>query len=68
VATIVGLVEAKGILSRSELVGAMGSATFLHPKARPQDQGWCQGYIGGAIRGGFLKIMDAEPTAPMAAN
>jgi hypothetical protein len=68
VATIVGLVEAKGTVSRSELVGAMGAATFMHRKARPQDQGWCQGYIAGAIRGGFLKIIDPESTAPMAAN
>jgi hypothetical protein len=45
IATIVDLVEAKGATSRVELVAAMGSATFLHRKARPQDQGWCQGYI-----------------------
>jgi hypothetical protein len=62
VATVVGLVEAKGTVSRSELVGAMGSATFLHRKARPQDQGWCQGYIAGAIRGGFLKIAESSST------
>jgi hypothetical protein len=68
VATIVGLVEAKGTLSRSELVDAMGSATFMHRKARPQNQGWCQGYIAGAIRGGFLKIADAEPTTPITAS
>jgi hypothetical protein len=62
VATIVELVAAKGILSRSELVDAMGSATFLHRKAHPQDQGWCQGYIAGAIRGGFLKIAECSST------
>ena len=56
VATIVGLVEAQGIMLRAELLAAMAATTFASSKAKPQDSYWCQGYISGAIRNGFLAI------------
>lgn len=57
-AAIVALVPKDGQLSRGELLSRMALASFSHPKARPQDEGWCQGYIAGAIRNGFLAVAD----------
>ena len=54
VAVIVGLVAERGSVTRSELVDAMASVAFPHPKARPTDKSWCQGYVAGAIRNNFL--------------
>ena len=34
-----------------------------HPKARPADKEWCQGYVAGAIRNGFLAVADADAPA-----
>lgn len=58
VATIVALVAELGTVSRASLVAAMGRAAFAHPKAKPQDAAWCQGYIAGALRDGFLALAD----------
>jgi hypothetical protein len=59
--TIVGLVEAKGTISRADLLKLMSETAFTQPKAKPQDQGWCQGYVAGAIRNGFLTVIDEAP-------
>jgi hypothetical protein len=59
--TIIGLVEAKGTISRAELLKLMAETPFPQPKAKPQDQGWCQGYVAGAIRNGFLTVVDEAP-------
>jgi hypothetical protein len=56
VAVIVGLVSAKGTVSRATLIDAMAGAAFPHPKAQPSDRSWCQGYVAGAIRNGFLAV------------
>lgn len=64
---IVTIVAEREGISRSELVDAMASATFPHAKARPADKGWCQGYVAGAIRNGFLILLDqsaAKADAP----
>ena len=53
---IVSLVEGRGEVSRAELIDAMRSAEFANPKARPTDRGWCQGYVAGCIRDGFLRV------------
>jgi len=58
VAVIVGLVAERGSVTRSELVDAMASVAFPHPKAQPGDKSWCQGYVAGAIRNGFLSASD----------
>jgi hypothetical protein len=63
VATIVGLVADRGEVSRGELLDLMGTASFPHPKAQPSDRSWCQGYVAGAIRNGFLAVVEAAPTA-----
>lgn len=55
-ATIVALVGEGGEISRGELLSRMATASFPHPKARAQDESWCQGYIAGAIRNGFLAL------------
>lgn len=60
-ATIVGLVEQKGTVSRAELLKLITETTFPQPKAKPQDQGWCQGYVAGAIRNGFLMVVGQAP-------
>lgn len=54
VATIVGLVAERGTVARGELLALIGDTTFGNSKARPQDRGWCQGYVQGAVRDGFL--------------
>jgi hypothetical protein len=56
VATIVGLVAERGTVARAELLGLIGSTTFGNSKARPEDRGWCQGYVQGAVRDGFLAV------------
>ena len=61
-ATIVGIVAERVQIGRAELIGLMGQATFPHRKALPTDKGWCQGYVAGAIRNGFLAVA-AEPFA-----
>ena len=56
VGTIVGLVAAAGTMSRGDLLDAMAKTAFPHAKARPADRGWCQGYVAGALRDGFLAV------------
>jgi hypothetical protein len=56
-ATIVALAADRGELTRGELIDLMASADFPHPKARPADRSWCQGYVSGAIRNGFLAVV-----------
>lgn len=56
VATIVGLVAERGTVKRGALVDAMGETAFPHAKARPSDRNWCQGYVAGALRDGYLAI------------
>ena len=68
VAVIVGLVAGRGgSVGRAELVAAMAGADFPHGKARPDDKGWCQGYVAGAVRNGFLALAEAEPAVAEAA-
>lgn len=67
-ATIVGLLGDSENVSRAELLDLMASATFPHPKAQPKDKGWCQGYVAGLIRSGFLTVIEQTPAlAPKAA-
>lgn len=62
VAIIVGLVAVQGTMSRGDLVAAMATATFPQAKARPTDRAWCQGYVAGALRDGFLTpSVEASP-------
>lgn len=61
VSVIVSLVAELGTVSRAALVAAMGQAAFANAKAKPQDAGWCQGYIAGALRDGFLAVADTIP-------
>lgn len=64
-AVILNLVAGSGRMSRGELVVALATATFPHPKARPGDKGWCQGYIAGALRNGFLAVAEQATVAPV---
>jgi hypothetical protein len=59
VAVIASIVAERGTLEREELVTLMAQASFPHPKARPSDKDWCQGYVAGAIRNGFLLLVGA---------
>ena len=61
-AVILGIVADAGTMSRGALVNAMATANFPHPKARPTDRGWCQGYVAGAIRSGFLAAAELSAT------
>lgn len=66
VAAIVRLVVQRGEVSRAQLIDLMSEVSFDHPKARAAEKGWSQGYVAGAIRGGFLAVA-AEPSTPVAA-
>lgn len=61
-AVIVGIVAYDGTMNRGALVDAMATANFPHLKARPTDRGWCQGYVAGAIRSGFLAVAELSAT------
>ena len=61
-AVVVGIVARDGTMNRGALVDAMATANFPHPKARPTDKGWCQGYVAGAIRSGFLVVAELSAT------
>lgn len=61
-AVIVGILARAGTMNRGALVDAMATANFPHPKARPTDRGWCQGYVAGAIRSGFLAAAELSAT------
>ena len=61
-AVIVGIVAHDQTMNRGALVDAMATANFPHPKARPTDRGWCQGYVAGAIRSGFLVVAELSAT------
>ncbi|MDQ3482087.1 MAG: hypothetical protein M3448_01555 [Pseudomonadota bacterium] len=63
-AVIVGIVAERGEMTRGALVDAMASAAFPHPKAQPTDKAWCQGYVAGAIRSGFLGVAEASAKHP----
>ena len=61
-AVIVGILAHAETMNRGALVDAMATAKFPHPKARPTDRSWCQGYVAGAIRSGFLVVAELSPT------
>jgi hypothetical protein len=63
VSVVVKLVEERGTVTRADLVQLMGGTAFPHAKARPTDAGWCQGYIAGAIRSGYLVADDGMTPA-----
>lgn len=67
VAVIVGIVTARGGVNRADLVEAMAGVTFPHSKAQPKDRNWCQGYIAGALRNGFLTLAEANSAVADAA-
>lgn len=60
VSVIVALIAERGVAARSVLLDAMALAAFPHPKAKPQDRDWCQGYISGAVRDGYLAVAGPE--------
>jgi hypothetical protein len=59
-AIIAGIVQERGQLTRAALIDAMPSTAFPQAKARPEDKAWCQGYVAGALRGGFLAEVEAS--------
>lgn len=67
VATIVALVASRGIVTRAALIDAMAATEFGNVKARPRENSWCQGYVAGCVRDGFLEVVaeqDAVETSP----
>ncbi len=64
-AIIAGIVQECGELTRSALLAAMASTAFPQAKARPEDKAWCQGYVAGALRGGFLAEAEVSDVAPV---
>jgi hypothetical protein len=59
---IVAIVAEHGSIGRAKLVEAMAAANFPHAKAQPTDKGWCQGYVAGAVRNGFLTLSEQPAT------
>jgi len=58
VAVIVAIVAEHGTIERAELLEAMATAIFPHAKAQPTNKSWCQGYVAGAVRNGFLTLSE----------
>lgn len=65
-AAIVALVAERGTLARGDLLTAMAADAFVHPRAKRGDRGWCQGYVAGLVRDGFLTIAAASEAGPSA--
>lgn len=57
VATIVSLVASRGPVTRANLLEAMAATEFGNAKARPREHSWCQGYVAGCVRDGFLEVV-----------
>ncbi len=57
IATIVALVASRGTVTRADLIEAMAATEFGNAKARPREFSWCQGYVAGCIRDGFLEVV-----------
>lgn len=55
-AALVQLVEERVDVSRTQLIALIRSGCFSHPKSRAGEKGWCEGYVAGAIRGGYLAV------------
>ncbi|WP_419826809.1 hypothetical protein [Sphingomonas sp.] len=55
-------------VGRAELIAAMATTDIRHGKARPDEKGWCQGYVAGAVCNGFLSLADAKPPAEPVVN
>ena len=64
---ITDVVRELGRVPRAELLVILGSAKFPQTKARPEDQAWCQGYVAGAIRSGFLQVVAPSDTSEVPA-
>lgn len=60
-AEIVAVVAGRGAIERAALLDALAKVTFTHPQAKPSDRGWCQGYVAGALRDGFLALVTVNP-------
>ncbi len=58
VAVIVAIVAEHGSIGRAALLEAMATAIFPHAKAQPTEKSWCQGYVAGAVRNGFLTLSE----------
>ena len=59
-ASICAIVALNGTISRKALLAEMAETVFPHPKAQPKDAKWCQGWVAGAIRNGFLVLITDE--------
>jgi len=68
VATIVALVSDRGQINRAELLDKMAVTSFPNAKARADDRGWCQGYVAGALRDGFLALVKGDGNGGRASN
>ena len=67
VATIVALVANRGTAARADLIEAMAATEFCNAKARQRENSWCQGYVAGCIRDGYLEVVaeqDVVETSP----
>ncbi|NML92017.1 hypothetical protein HHL26_23750 [Sphingobium sp. TB-6] len=59
-ASICAIVALNGTITRRALLAEMADTVFPHPKAQPKDPKWCQGWVAGTIRNGFLVLVADE--------
>jgi len=59
-ASICAIVALNGTITRKALLAEMAETVFPHPKAQPKNPKWCQGWVAGAIRNGFLMLVADE--------
>lgn len=63
IASIYAIVALNGEISRKELIREMTTTVFPGQSPKPYDKKWCQGWIAGAIRNGYLRIVtDGQST------
>ena len=62
-ASIYAIVALNGTITRKALLAEMAETVFPHPKAQPKNAKWCQGWVAGAIRNGFLMLVADEQAA-----
>ena len=67
-ASICAIAALNGTITRKALLAEMTETVFPHPKAQPKNAKWCQGWVAGAIRNGFLVLVAddqaGQPTPP----
>lgn len=59
-ASICAIIGLHGTITRGELLAEMAETVFPHPKAQPKNPKWCQDWVAGVIRNGFVVVVEGD--------